>query len=748
MFEFFLGHSIWAFRNGEFVFARGWPLWLMGLAATLGLVAIVGTLLWRRQLGLWRAAVVALLQFAFLTVLLLLLWRPVLNVERIRERENVVAVLVDNSASMNVTTAAATPSWRQQATRALQAGTLAQLAASSELRLFAFSDQLQSIESLGELADGTAGTRIGDALQAVTQMASSVPLAAVVLVSDGAESGGTLGESVLAQLAATGIPLHTVGVGPEQLQDDLELEQLEVPRSGGAGETLRAVVSVRHQGQRSARVRIYDREQLIAAQEIALAGATGLTTATLEFPAGTAGLRDLRVVIDPARNEVHTANNVRRALVEVDDRRRAILYLEGEPRWEYKFIRRAVEGDQSLRLVSAMRATPNRYYRQGVSSATELESGFASSAAELFAFDAVLLGSLEAAALSREQHEWLREFVDRRGGSVLLLAGRDGLGDGGWSRVPLGQVLPAALPSGATRSFGALANKVRLTDYGRESSIGRLHADPARNAALWQEMPALADFQSLGRLRPGAVVLLETVAGDQTWPLLAMQRYGAGATWLLGTGSTWRWQMRLPSTDLRHETFWRQLLHAVATPASQPVTLQVSQGVHEDTTAATLDAQVLTAEFRPAAAAAVKVEAVADDGSAIPVAVQKSADGAGRYTAMLQLPAPGLYRATLAAEVAGKPIGAAVTHLRREDGVAEQFGRYQHRAMLERLARETNGRYWKLDDLAGLAEAIRYSRAGMIERQTLELWNVPLAFTLLVLLKGIEWLTRRHWGRL
>ena len=95
-----------------------------------------------------------------------------------------------------------------------------------------------------------------------------------------------------------------------------------------------------------------------------------------------------------------------------------------------------------------------------------------------------------------------------------------------------------------------------------------------------------------------------------------------------------------------------------------------------------------------------------------------------------------------------RALGQAELHLRRVDGVREQFGLYQHRPMLERIARETGGRYWTLDDLAGLPEAIRYSRAGMVERQTLDLWNMPLALLLLALLKLSEWLLRRLWRRL
>ena len=214
----------------------------------------------------------------------------------------------------------------------------------------------------------------------------------------------------------------------------------------------------------------------------------------MEFPAGKAGVRDLRVTLDAGQGEVNQANNSRRQVIEVADRRRNVLYIEGEPRWEYKFIRRAIELDRTLRLASLVRATPNRYYRQGVASAEELQDGFPRTAAELFAFDTVIIGSLEAAALSTDQHEWLKEFVDRRGGSVLLLAGRDGLGDGGWGRVPLAQLLPAALPGGAT-SYGSRASRVRPTSYGLASAIGqarcrsRAQCDAVAGAARDRGLP-------------------------------------------------------------------------------------------------------------------------------------------------------------------------------------------------------------------------------------------------------------------
>lgn len=755
MLDFLLGHSIYAFQSGELAFARGWPMWLLWLLIIVGVVAVSFTLA-RRRLGWWRASVLGVLQVAFLGLALVLLWRPVLNVEESRERQNVVAVLVDDSGSMNSSDAADAPTRRDQAVTALGGGVLEEIAARSDLRLFGFSDRAQSVETLQELQGGAQTTRVGDALDTVTQMAASVPMAAVVLVTDGADTANTLNEVALSRLKSAGIPVHTVGVGPEQPANDLEIEQLQVPGRAVAGATVRAVVSIRHQKQRNASVRVYDADKLIAARDVTLGDASGLSTVVLDFPAGEAGVRDLRVAVEAARGETRLLNNERRAVMEVDARRRAVLYVEGEPRWEYKFIRRAVEGDRSLRLASAVRATPNRYYRQGLTAGTELENGFPATLAELFAYDAVVLGSLEAAALSTEQHEWLKDFVDRRGGSLLMLAGRDGLGDGGWSRVPVSQLLPVKLPGGAERTYGLRNSRARLTEYGRESPVGRLDADAALNAKAWEGLPTLSDFQDPGALRPGAVVLVESVAGEQVAPLLVTQRYGRGSTWVLATATTWRWQMQLPAEDKmrgikgdqRHETFWRQMLYALASPAPSRVSLEPERPVYEDDTAVTMEAEVLDEAFKPAPDARLEIEARSDTGASVPVRVEPSGRGDGRYVVAVDAREPGLYRVQLRAEAGGKELGTAMAHLRRADGVLEQFSSWQHRPMLERIASDTGGRYWSLDDLDGLPEAIRYSRAGMVERQTLDLWNMPLAFLLLVLLKGGEWLLRRRWRRL
>ena len=80
------------------------------------------------------------------------------------------------------------------------------------------------------------------------------------------------------------------------------------------------------------------------------------------------------------------------------------------------------------------------------------------------------------------------------------------------------------------------------------------------------------------------------------------------------------------------------------------------------------------------------------------------------------------------------------------DGVAKNFHTEQNRELLERLANQTGGQYWKPADLGKLASSIPFSEAGVTIRETKDLWNLPLVFLVLVLLRFSEWWLRRKWG--
>src|SRR5258708_13208403 len=123
--------------------------------------------------------------------------------------------------------------------------------------------------------------------------------------------------------------------------------------------------------------------------------------------------------------------------------------MEGEPRWDYKFIRRAVEDDKNIELTSIVRTTQNKLLTKAANDQLQsvLKDGFPTKVETLFAFQGLIFGSVEANYFTPAQQELIQQFVDRRGGGVLFLGGPASLADGGYDKPPFSDLLPVHLPN-------------------------------------------------------------------------------------------------------------------------------------------------------------------------------------------------------------------------------------------------------------------------------------------------------------
>src|SRR4029078_4645482 len=74
--------------------------WVLFALVILGIGVFAFTLYRQRSREWWQQLIIGTLQTLLLATLLVMLWQPVLLVERVRDRENVVAVVMDGSASM------------------------------------------------------------------------------------------------------------------------------------------------------------------------------------------------------------------------------------------------------------------------------------------------------------------------------------------------------------------------------------------------------------------------------------------------------------------------------------------------------------------------------------------------------------------------------------------------------------------------------------------------------------------------
>src|SRR5262249_4286258 len=272
------------------------------------------------------------------------------------------------------------------------------------------------------------------------------------------------------------------------------------------------VLSQTGYGGSSVPLNVEDEGRIVSSQQVTMPPDGESATVRVTFTAKDAGARLFRFKVPPQPGEQVTQNNERDALVEVMDRREKVLYMEGEPRPEAKFIRRAVEDDKNLQVVILQRTAEDKYLRLDVGSADELVGGFPKTREELFAYRAVILGSVEAAAFSPEQLRMLADFVSKRGGGLLMLGGRRSFAEGGWAGTPVAEVLPTEFDANAGRGENGpqlvAGIAVRPTRAGSIYPVVQLAATENESTAKWDEMPVVSAVNSIKLVKPGATVLL------------------------------------------------------------------------------------------------------------------------------------------------------------------------------------------------------------------------------------------------
>ena len=757
MFELLFKYPASLFHKGHFVFLTPWPLWLLGL----GILAAAGLLFWhvRRNHGMLsgaRPVAIWLLETALIALLLFLLWHPALSVATLRPQQNVVAVLVDNSRSMTIADDSGTRLAREQAV--LNDGLLKALAERFQVRLYDFGADAQRIQKPLDATGAAPATRIGNTLERVLAESSSLPLGAIVLLSDGADNSGGIDLDTIAAIRRQRIPIHTVGFGREHPQRDVEVTDAVLPARALPQSRLTAMVTLQSYGVSGSKARLSVRGdgKVLASQDITLKGDGENQSEPVTFNVGQAGPKTLEIGVDPVSGEENALNNKITRLVNVQARKPRILYFDGEPQWEYKFVRRAMDDNPDIVVFAMERTTQNKIYRQPCpapdcpegfpKNQKELEEGFPSKPEDLFTFQGLMLANVEAGFFTPTQEQLIHDFVDRRGGGLLFMGGRASLSEGAYASSSLADLVPTKLPPNKG-TFHRDFSKVELTGPGRQSILTRLDENPERNVQRWKDMPQVADYQEVGEPKPGATTLLNVIPPNRSAiPLLVTEPYGRGRTAVFATGGSWRWKMWLPHDDKTHATFWQQMFRYLVTDAPGQVTVTTPKTVLSDETKVPLRVEVRDKQFKHLSTARVQARFLEPDGTSATVELAPQPLTEGVYTGEWTAEKPGSYVAEILAGEEQQEVGRDVLAFRREDGVAENFHTGQNRELLQKLSDQTGGKYYSAADASKLATEISYSEAGITSRETRDLWDMPFLFLLAFGIRGSEWVLRRKWG--
>ena len=737
------------------------------LSLTVVVLAIVwfGYLKTTRPLSRpWKAFFIVL-RTSVLVILLFCLLRPVITTVQVAPQETYLAVLVDDSQSMAIADMSSGRT-RQEAMREglYGSGILGELAENFQIRSFRFDKTAERIAGEDGLGESGTASSIGQALDYVDAQLGGLPLGALILLTDGADNSDLDPLAGAQNFGSREIPIFTVGIGQERVPQDIGIVDVNTAKTVLEGSVFNVSVGINHEGYAGQQIRIsiLDGEQEVASKMITL-GAAGVTRRyEIELTPERPDVIVYELAVELQNDEIISQNNVYQFLVDNTEKEPLdILYIEGHPRNEYKFIRRAVEDDTSVRLATYLQTGPEKYYRQGINTPTELSGGFPRSKEELYQYEALILGDIEEGFFSVDQLQMIQDFVAERGGGFLM----SGIVDEKFIGTPVEDVLPVTLveesflPShlrGGIRRGSHPTGELffpRLTNNGEFSPLLRLSGDDAENDARWRQLPQLQGVFVTGRIKPGATVLMEHPLlqyQNQALPVLTTQRYGSGRSVALATASSWRWQMMMAAADQSHEILWRQLLRWLAVSAPERVTVEFDREFYNVGDEVHVTATVLNLDYEPDNDATLWMQVNAPLDILVDQSMEWDIEEDGVYRGSFIVEEEGVYDLLVDVASAAGERRSGESEKRAPFVVTPSLQEFNNagmdRGLLARIAELSGGRYFDLSDIDQLASAVQFTPNAYSEQVRDDLWDQPWLLVLLISLLILDWTARRLKG--
>lgn len=505
-----------------------------------------------------------------LLIFVMILAGPMVRLQAEHTVKPAVVFLLDESTSMNLP-APPYASRRQLLEHELQRLAALEFPALSErfeLTLIAFAqDQRKLAEHRSiTLEPRVARSAIGDALHRVLSERNGQPLAGVVLLSDGENTAGRSLHEVESAYRGAKVPIFCVPVGPDQATNDVALREASGSGHVTLGDRARVGVVIASHGydQQLATVRVRDGERVLDTKELVLRGSEQQLV-ELQFSADTPGKRWLVVEVLPLKDEASTTNNADVLTLDVREDKRKVLYIEGVPRWDFRFLKNAMRRDSGLmgRVAPQPDVLIETEWRR--LPAAEQAKALPNTREELAAYHTVILGDVSPKLLSKNFVLLLEQAIRENGLGVVVQVGPQAMPHAFGEE--LHTLLPVFLDSGVAgrRATPSKPYTIELTTEGYTHEALQLFEQAERNRAAWSEMLPFQWSAATIRPKAGATVLAVNPAIRNTYgpcPLIAWHTVGRGRVLFIGTDSTWLWRQNVG--DRFFDKVWGQAIRFVA----------------------------------------------------------------------------------------------------------------------------------------------------------------------------------------
>ncbi len=773
--------------------------WLLPLGAVAAILLYVRWMYRRDSVELSAPVswlLTSLRAAAFLALLVVYL-QPQWRTERMQAQNSRAALLVDTSLSMALddeeTIGPATAGRLQPLLGAIQgADWVDTLRRRHDVVVARFDERLQRIAVLDKRdasqTDDTAQsptdtldwdeqlrpqgteTRLGSALRAMIYDERSLPLSAVVLISDGGFNAGSDPQAAIELATAAEVPVHVIGLGSDEQIVNVRVADLLAPPRAQPGDdfTITAYIQAQGLAGRTVTVDLIGKpsggqpdttaEEQEGSTELTLGADGEVVPVEFNVTPAEAGRRTYATRIRAPAGDRQPADNTQEVDVEIVNRKLRVLLFAGGPTREYQFLRNQLYRDETAEVDVLLQSS-----QPGISQeANNILDEMPRVPEALFDYDCILAFDPAWQTLDAEQLELIDRWIGEQAGGLIVLAGP--VHTQSWAQLDATSAVRDWYPVEFEQRLSLLDEgrfdsrepwPLDFTRQGREAEFLWLEDNAAESARAWNTFSGVFGYFDVRGAKPAATVYATysdpRAASSGDAPVyLAGHFYGAGRVMYLGSGEMWRLREvdsayfeRLYTKLLRHVSQGRLLR------GSTRGTLLVENDRYVVGQTVVVRAQLSDAQREPLEVPTVPLMVFAPDGTTESITLTADASRAGSYAGQFAARDEGSYRLELLLpegedEMLTRRIQVRVPDIEREDP-------RRNDTLLASIASATGGNYYigmeaalGADGTEPLAEVLRdRTRTEVIREAPIPLWNNSWMLIGICGLLCLEWFTRR-----
>jgi uncharacterized membrane protein len=756
------------FNSAHWVLLSSWSTWVM-VAIFLMVIALCWmSWLNTRQLAPRRRWILFGLRGLTIFIVSLLFVQPGVRLEDRDVVRNHIAVLMDHSRSMSLP--GVSDGSRLDALKAFLKSnkpTLDVWREPHQIDLFTFDRHVKSCDDVEAVKAQGDATDLTSVLEEIASRYTKGDLAAVILVSDGADTGSMskvtdvseIPKAVRSTLKRLGAPLHTVFTGPDSAPPDIAVSKLAYDDFAFVRNavTIDAEVTVSGYENVSVPVVLTRDGKEIGRRILQAIPGKRVYAFSFDFVPDETGKAAFTFQVNPAPGEKVKLNNRRDFVIRVIRDKIRVLQVVGRPSWDQRFLRKLLKKNPNVDLISffilrtSSSLSPSRRDEMSLIPFPTKELF----EEQLGSFDLIIFQNFTYRGYRMRQYlPLIRNYV-RNGGGFVMLGGDISFAEGGYGDTAIAEFLPIMMGNAAPKSVLKERFRPTLTPVGRYHPITLLNSSPEENQASWAGLPKLSGLNGTAGLHPDATALLahDTLKSNgQPTPVVAVRNYGKGRVLSILTDSTWRWDFQSFGQDSDNRNYYKFWGNAIRWLIRDPELKRVRVTTDKDrySTGSTVSALVRLSgdNYRPAVNANVTVRAQlrsnTENTTGKVTKISGVTDQAGQFTARFEVVKDGAWDVEVVAddEVKIRDTDAFVV----STNPIELTSTAPNKELLRALAKVGGGTAIGITDNIDELARIKPRMLQVNRRKDVPIWANGWLLLLGILVPSMEWFFRRRWG--